>query len=90
MPGNWETNNAIMGSLVNILTNNLPDNYYDTYVGQIKNATKEQILKAASITTFPDQMVWVIIGDLKKVEAGIRETNLGEVNIIDADGKPVK
>jgi zinc protease len=90
MPGNWETNSAVMGSLVNILTNNLPDNYYETYVGEIKNATKEKISKAASITAYPDNMVWVIIGDVKKIEAGVKETNLGEVNIIDADGKPVK
>lgn len=90
MPGSWETNNAVMASLVNIVTNNLPDNYYDNYVTEIKNSTIEKLSKAASITVFPDNMVWVIVGDVKKIEAGIRELNLGEVHIIDPDGNPVK
>jgi len=90
MPGSWETNSAIMSSLVNIITNDLSDDYYDTYVGEINNATSEKLTKAASITAFPDNMVWVIIGDVKKIEAGIKELNLGSVTILDSDGKPVK
>lgn len=90
MPGSWETNNAVMSSLVNIITNDLPDNYYDTYVNEIKNASIEKLSKAAAITAYPDNMVWVIIGDVKKIEAGIKELNLGSVTILDADGNPVK
>jgi zinc protease len=34
-------------------------------------------------------MVWVVVGDLSKIEAGIRELNLGEIHYIDADGNPI-
>jgi zinc protease len=34
--------------------------------------------------------VWVVVGDLSKIEPGIRELNVGEVRKIDADGQPVK
>jgi hypothetical protein len=34
----------------------------------------------------PDHLVWVVVGDMNKVEAGIRELNLGEIHKIDADG----
>jgi zinc protease len=37
----------------------------------------------------PDQLVWVIVGDRSKIEAGIRELKLGEIRLIDTDGKPI-
>jgi hypothetical protein len=38
----------------------------------------------------PDAMTWVIVGDLRKIEAPVRALNLGEVHIVDADGNPAK
>ena len=38
----------------------------------------------------PDHLVWVVVGDMSKVEAGIRDLNLGEVHKIDVDGNPVQ
>jgi hypothetical protein len=37
----------------------------------------------------PDNLVWVIVGDRAKIEAGLRQLNLGEIRVVDADGKPV-
>jgi zinc protease len=34
--------------------------------------------------------VWVVVGDLAKVEAGIRELNLGTVHVVDADGNSIR
>jgi zinc protease len=34
--------------------------------------------------------VWVVVGDMSKVEAGIRDLNLGEIHKIDADGNAVQ
>jgi hypothetical protein len=38
----------------------------------------------------PDALTWVIVGDLRKIEAPVRALNLGEVHVIDADGAPAK
>ena len=35
-------------------------------------------------------MIYVVVGDRAQVEKGIRELNLGDVQILDADGNPVK
>jgi len=35
----------------------------------------------------PDNMIWVVVGDRAKIEAGVKELNLGEVRLMDADGK---
>jgi zinc protease len=44
---------------------------------------------AAQETIRPDHLVWVIVGDRSKIEAGIRELNWGEIRFLDADGKPL-
>ena len=38
----------------------------------------------------PDRLTWVIVGDLSKIEAGVRALNLGEVQVVDENGQPVR
>ncbi len=54
------------------------------------HVTPEAANEIAKKYILPDHLVWVVVGDMSKVEAGIRELNLGEVHKIDADGNPVK
>jgi zinc protease len=35
-------------------------------------------------------MIWVVVGDLSKIEQGIRALGLGEVRVLDADGKVLR
>ena len=44
-------------------------------------------VQVAAKTIQPQAMTWVIVGDLSKIEAGIRALDIGEVKVIDADGK---
>jgi hypothetical protein len=37
----------------------------------------------------PEALTWVIVGDLAKIEKGVRALNIGEVTILDVDGKVV-
>ena len=37
----------------------------------------------------PDKMLFVIVGDLEKIEPGIRELNLGDISYMDSDGNEV-
>jgi zinc protease len=45
---------------------------------------------AAKTHLHPEALTWVIVGDLGKIEAGVRGLNLGEVKILDADGKIIR
>jgi hypothetical protein len=38
----------------------------------------------------PDALTWVIVGDLSKIEKPVRALNLGEVQVLDADGKVLR
>ena len=65
----------------------LPDDYWDTYADSIRALTEEEIRQAAVDVVHPDGLIWVVVGDLNEIEAGIRELGLGEVRLLDADGK---
>ena len=45
---------------------------------------------AAAKYAKPENASVVLVGDRAKIEPGIRELNLGEVVILDAEGKPTK
>jgi len=89
LPGNWETMDAVQGSLEQLVTYGLDDHYYETYAQRVRALTIPDATTAAQEAIRPDHLVWVVVGDRAKIEPGIRELNFGEVRFLDADGKPL-
>jgi len=79
----------LSGAYSTILQYKLPEEYYNTYTDKVLSITPESVNEIAKKYILPGHLVWVIVGDMSKVEAGIRELNIGEVHKIDADGNPV-
>ena len=90
MPGGYQTTSAVMGALQGIALYDRPDDYVQTLKSRIEAQTDAAVEAAAKEVIHPDQLTWVIVGDLSKIEAPVRTLNLGEVQVLDADGKPVK
>ena len=86
LPGRWETAGAIMGSISQIVQYGLPDDHFTTYASKVRALDLGQVSKAAGTVLHPDKVVWVVVGDREKIEAGIRELGFGRVQLIDADG----
>lgn len=89
LPGGWETNGAVAGSLINMVSYNLPQNYYDTYAGKIKSVSTPDIQTVAKRIIAPKNLVWVVVTDRSKVETGLKEMGY-DVNYIDGDGNLIK
>ena len=89
LPGTFETVQQLGNAYAKILEYNLPENYYNSFTQKVMSITPEEANQIARKYVLPDHLVWVVVGDMSKVEAGIRELNLGEVRKIDADGNPV-
>jgi zinc protease len=83
MPGSRETIDNVLDSVQDILQFNLPDDYYETYSGKVRALSLADIAKSAGEVVQPGHLVWVVVGDRKKIEAGVRELGLGEVRILD-------
>ncbi|MGN6704842.1 MAG: M16 family metallopeptidase [Rhodanobacter sp.] len=89
MPGQYQTTQAVMGAMQGIAQYNRPDDYVQTLKSRIEAQTDASVEAAAKEIIHPDQLTWVIVGDLKKIESPIRALKLGTVEVLDADGKPV-
>lgn len=90
LPGSWETIGAVGGSLAEMVRFGYADDYWKTYPMKLKNLTLEQVNEAAKKVIAPDVLVWVVVGDRSKIEAGIRELNYGEIRFLDGDGNVVQ
>jgi zinc protease len=89
LPGSWETASALAGAIGNIVTFGLDDRYYDTFAEKVRAQTIASVTRAAVDVVHPDKLVWVVVGDRAKIEPGLRELRLGEIRLINTDGKPV-
>jgi zinc protease len=90
LPGTFETVRQLSGAYGDILQYNLPEDYFNTYTAKILSVTPAEANEVAKKYILPGHLIWLVVGDMSKVEGGIRELNVGEVHKIDADGNVVQ
>jgi zinc protease len=56
---------------------------------ELSKASLESVNAAAEKYAAPARSSLLLVGDLSKIEAGVRSLNVGEIVQLDADGKPV-
>ena len=79
---------AVMGALSSIVSYGWPDDQVVREQERIKNMTLEQVREAATALDV-DALTWVVVGDLEQIEPQVRALELGEVVVLDADGRPL-
>jgi zinc protease len=89
LPGSRETQDEVGQSILDLVQFGLPDDYYETYAGKVRALKIADLEDAAKTVVHPDNLIWVIVGDRAKIEAGVKELNLGEIRFLSPDGKPL-
>lgn len=90
LPGSFETAAAVRSEIVSTLLYNRPDDWVRTLKARTEAQSVDSINAAARSVIRPSAMTWVVVGDLAKIEEGIRALGLGDVKVVDLDGKPVR
>lgn len=90
LPGQWETSNAVLSSVVNQVKYGLPDNYYQTYDSKVRNLTLTEVQQLSKKIVRPGDLTFFVVGDQEKILPGLKELGFDEIIIVDADGNPVK
>jgi zinc protease len=90
LPGSFETTASVLGILSGNSLYGRPDNYVQTLKSRIEGQKDADVEGAAREVIQPDALTWVIVGDLKQIEKPVRALKLGEVKVLDADGKVVR
>ncbi len=86
-PSNFETYSQIAGNLSGKIIFSLPDNYFDTYIDNIKRVNLEDVNKTADDNIFPEELVIVIVGDKNKTKDSLKELNAGEISEVNLFGE---
>ncbi len=89
LPGRFETLASLEGAAINVVNFNLPDDFWANYGENMRKLSESDLANAGKKFVKPDEIIWIVVGDLKKVEKGIRELNYGQVIKLDADGNPI-
>jgi zinc protease len=88
LPGAFETVSQLSNGYATILQYRLPEDYYDTYTDKVLAIGPAELNALAARTILPQRQLWIVVGDMSKVEPDVRALGLGEVRKIDADGNP--
>jgi len=70
-------------------SHDLPLATISLYPDEIEKVTLEQAQAAARKYISASKAVVVVVGDLNKIEQGVRELKLGSVSVVDVDGRPM-
>lgn len=89
LAGRFETLGSLENAAINSINFNLPNDYWSRYGENIRALTEPQLADAAKKFVRPGEVIWIVIGDLNKIEKGIRELGYGEVIKLNADSEPV-
>ncbi|WP_288377870.1 pitrilysin family protein [uncultured Massilia sp.] len=90
LPGRFSTLAALEAAGLETVNLGLSDDYWNTYASNVRALKPEQLGAASSKFIKPDEAVWIVIGDLRKIEAGVRSLGWGTVTVVDADGKAIR
>jgi zinc protease len=66
----------VISALDEIVGYGLPEDYYATFARRVLAVTTSDVQRTVADVLRPDRQVYVLVGDVSKIEAGIRELNL--------------
>jgi zinc protease len=90
LSGQFETNASVSSAIADIVRFGRPDDWVRTLRQRLEAQTDAGVQRAAQAAFRTDALTWVIVGDLERIEKPIRELGLGEVQVVDADGKVLR
>ena len=81
LPGQFETANAVLYSLLSSERFNRQYNYPESLVEKYNSLSLGDLSKAAEEVLHPDKLTWIIIGDAEKIKAEVEAAELGPVSV---------
>lgn len=86
----FESLGRIAGQIAELWSLGLPTAELQREVDLTSEATMPNVEAAGKRYVNPDAAILLLVGDRGKIEPGIRELGIGEIVILDAEGKPVR
>jgi predicted Zn-dependent peptidase len=84
-PAGFETLRGLAGQLTDLAVFELPESFFAEYVPKIQAVSGAAAQAAARKYIVPDTLAIVVVGDLSKIEAGIRAAKFAPVQVLKVD-----
>jgi len=85
-PDNFSNVGSIASQIAEMILYNLPENYFNDYIGKVLAVKKEDVRRVARKYIDTDNMSMIVVGDRAKVEKGLTQTKIGRiVNLVPTD-----
>jgi zinc protease len=90
LPGMFETTASTANSLGTLFIYGLPLDYYRDFPAKVDAVDAAAVQRMAEEHLDPEHMVIVAVGDRAKIEPGLKKLDIGEIEVRDSEGNPVK
>jgi len=89
LPGKFETAGSVLGSLLSNDRFGRSNDYVSSLKAKYTGLEISAIKVEAQNHIQPSKLTWLIVGDRAQIEAGIKELNLGPIEVWDKDGNRI-
>lgn len=90
LPARFETLSSLENAAISQINLGLSPDFWAKYATNLRGLTESQLSDAAKKFVRPDEIIWIVVGDIRKIENGIGELGFGEIIKLDANGQPIK
>jgi predicted Zn-dependent peptidase len=90
LPGRWETNNAVLNSVNEIVTYDLPDDYYQKYDQDVRSLDLNKVQTVTKEVIKPGKITYFVVGDKEKILSSLEELDVNEIIFVDPNGNPLQ
>lgn len=88
-PSEFETTAGTAQQFLDLVINDLPLDWYQTYLDRITAVSAEDVRRVARSYIDVDNLVITVVGDRQQIEAGLRALGEGPIALRDFWGRPV-
>ena len=75
-PSGFERPGQILGKLIQLVTNDMSDDYFQTLPAKFGNVTLQNVHDVGLSRINTEEMIVLVVGDRNKIEQGLRELDL--------------
>lgn len=86
LPGQFETAGSVLGSMLSNNRFGRGNDYVPSLKGKYQALDIDAIKAEAVANIHPEKLTWLIVGDRAAIEEGVKELNLGPIEVWDEDG----
>ena len=90
LPGSFSSNRGFLSSIVASDSYGLPFDHAQSAALRINAVSLDDVNERIRQMIRPEELTWIVVGDLEQIEEKVRSLNYGDVEVWDGFGKRIR